>query len=132
MSGEEVEAVYGPEHLPDREAIGEDPDWLIDRYADMMGEAIAERPDDLVVAMHMCRGNVQSTHAASGAYDPAAEAIFNRTGVDIFFMEYDTDRAGGLVVRDVGARGMRHDADPGHLRGDQDERRDPRRVREGL
>jgi len=50
----------------------------------------------MLIGMHMCRGNFRSTHAAEGAYDPAADAVFNKTGVDIFFMEYDTDRTGGL------------------------------------
>jgi len=50
----------------------------------------------MTIAMHMCRGNFRSTHAAQGAYDPAADAVFNKTGVDVFFMEYDTERAGGL------------------------------------
>ena len=77
-------------------AEGRDPDWLIDRYAWMMHEAIKDRPADMVIGMHMCRGNFRSTHAAEGAYDPAADAVFNKTGVDIFFMEYDTERAGGL------------------------------------
>ncbi len=84
-----------PKHRADKAAEGLDPDWLIDRYAWMMREAIKDRPDDMVIGMHMCRGNFRSTHAAEGAYDQAAEAIFS-TGVDIFFMEYDTDRAGGL------------------------------------
>jgi 5-methyltetrahydropteroyltriglutamate--homocysteine methyltransferase len=82
--------------LPLSSAEGLDPDWLIDRYAFMMHEAIKDRPDDMVIGMHMCRGNFQSTHAAEGAYDLAADAIFNKTGVDIYFMEYDSDRAGGL------------------------------------
>ena len=85
-----------PKHRADKEAQGQDPDWLIDRYAWMMHEAIKDRPDDMVIGMHMCRGNFRSTHAAEGAYDPAADAVFNKTGVDIFFMEYDTERAGGL------------------------------------
>lgn len=84
-----------PKHRADKAAAGMDPDWLIDRYAWMMREAIRNRPADMVIGMHMCRGNFRSTHAAEGAYDAAAEAIFS-TGVDIFFMEYDTDRAGGL------------------------------------
>lgn len=84
-----------PKHRADKVAEGQDPDWLIDRYAWMLREAIADRPDDMVIGMHMCRGNFRSTHAAEGAYDLAAEAIFS-TGVDIYFMEYDTDRAGGL------------------------------------
>ena len=85
-----------PRHRADKEAAGQDPDQLIDKYAWMMHEAIKDRPDDMVIGMHMCRGNFRSTHAAEGAYDPAADAVFNKTGVDIFFMEYDTDRAGGL------------------------------------
>lgn len=75
---------------------GLDPDWLIDRYARMMHDAIAKRPADMLIGMHMCRGNFKSTWIAEGAYDPAADAIFNKTGVDLFFMEYDTERAGGL------------------------------------
>ncbi|MBZ0162030.1 MAG: 5-methyltetrahydropteroyltriglutamate--homocysteine S-methyltransferase [Notoacmeibacter sp.] len=84
-----------PKHRAAKKEEGQDPDWLIDRYAWMMREAIKDRPSDMVIGMHMCRGNFRSTHAAEGAYDLAAEAIFS-TGVDIFFMEYDTDRAGGL------------------------------------
>jgi len=78
-----------------REA-GYDPDWLITAYADMLEQAIANRPVDMTIAMHLCRGNFQSTWVASGGYDPAADAIFNRTSVDVYLMEYDTDRAGGL------------------------------------
>jgi 5-methyltetrahydropteroyltriglutamate--homocysteine methyltransferase len=75
---------------------GLDPDWLISQYAKTMHDAIADRPADMVIGMHMCRGNFRSTWAAEGAYDLVADAVFNQTGVDIFFMEYDTDRAGGL------------------------------------
>ena len=94
-----------PRHRSEKEAAGLDPDWLIDRYAWMMNEAIKDRPDDMTVAMHLCRGNFQSTYAAEGAYDPAADAVFNKTGVDIFFMEYDTERAGGLEPLGLLAKG---------------------------
>jgi 5-methyltetrahydropteroyltriglutamate--homocysteine methyltransferase len=85
-----------PKHRAAKQAEGMDPDWLIDRYAWMMHEAIKDRPADMVIGMHMCRGNFVSTYAAEGAYDPAADAIFNKSGVDIYFMEYDSERAGGL------------------------------------
>jgi 5-methyltetrahydropteroyltriglutamate--homocysteine methyltransferase len=85
-----------PKHRAAKESEGQDPDYLIDRYAWMMNEAIKDRPDDMTIGMHMCRGNFMSTHAAEGGYDAAADAVFNKTGVDIFFMEYDTERAGGL------------------------------------
>ncbi|MEE2970573.1 MAG: 5-methyltetrahydropteroyltriglutamate--homocysteine S-methyltransferase [Pseudomonadota bacterium] len=94
-----------PKHRAAKEAEDLDPDKLIDSYARMMHEAIKDRPDDMVIAMHMCRGNFQSTYAAEGAYDPAADAIFNKTGVDIFFMEYDTERAGGLEPLRLLAKG---------------------------
>jgi len=85
-----------PKIRAERKARGEDPDWLIGQYAAMMQGAIADRPKDMLIGMHMCRGNFRSTWVAEGAYDPAADAIFNQTDVDIYFMEYDTDRAGGL------------------------------------
>jgi 5-methyltetrahydropteroyltriglutamate--homocysteine methyltransferase len=85
-----------PRHRAEKAALGQDPDWLIDRYAWTMHEAIKDRPADMVIAMHLCRGNFQSTWAAEGAYDAAADAVFNKTGVDIYFMEYDSERAGGL------------------------------------
>jgi 5-methyltetrahydropteroyltriglutamate--homocysteine methyltransferase len=94
-----------PKHRAAKQAEGQDPDHLIDRYAWMMHEAIKYRPADMVIGMHMCRGNFRSTHAAEGAYDPAADAVFNKTGVDIFFMEYDTERAGGLEPLRLLAKG---------------------------
>ena len=85
-----------PKHRAQKKAEGFDPDWLIHRYARVMREAIAERPADMVIAMHLCRGNFVSSWNAEGAYDPAADAVFNETGIDIYFMEYDSERAGGL------------------------------------
>ena len=76
---------------------GLDPDWLVARYAQMMREAIQDRPSDMTIAMHLCRGNFQSAWMAEGAYDPVADAVFNQTGIDVFFLEYDTERAGGLA-----------------------------------
>ena len=95
-----------PKHRAAKQADGQDPDWLIDRYAWMMHEAIKDRPSDMPIGMHMCRGNFRSTHAAEGAYDPAADAVFNKTGVDIFFMEYDTERAGSLAPLRLLAKGQ--------------------------
>ncbi|MDB6452512.1 5-methyltetrahydropteroyltriglutamate--homocysteine S-methyltransferase [Falsirhodobacter sp. 20TX0035] len=85
-----------PKQREQRRALGQDPDWLIDQYARMLEESIKDRPQDMVIGMHMCRGNFRSSHVAEGGYDLAADAIFNRTSVDVYFMEYDTERAGGL------------------------------------
>ena len=85
-----------PKHRAEKQSQGMDPDWLISKYAATMHDAISDRPEDMIIAMHLCRGNFQSTWAAEGAYDPAADAVFNQTGIDVYFMEYDSNRAGGL------------------------------------
>jgi 5-methyltetrahydropteroyltriglutamate--homocysteine methyltransferase len=55
------------------------------------------RPADMVVSMHLCRGNFRSMHIASGGYDPVAEVLFNGIGVDAYFMEYDDERSGSFA-----------------------------------
>ena len=63
----------------------------------MLYNSIQDRPDDMTIAMHLCRGNFQSTWAAEGGYDPVADTVFTQTGIDVFFLEYDTGRAGELA-----------------------------------
>jgi 5-methyltetrahydropteroyltriglutamate--homocysteine methyltransferase len=75
-------------------AIGEDPDALPQTYAGLINAAIAGRPGDMTVAIHLCRGNFRSAWVAEGGYDPVAEVLFGEIDVDAFFLEYDTDRAG--------------------------------------
>jgi 5-methyltetrahydropteroyltriglutamate--homocysteine methyltransferase len=75
---------------------GDDPETLPTLYADMINAAISDVPDDVTVSMHLCRGNFRSTFVASGGYEPVAEILFNKVGVDAYFMEYDSDRAGGF------------------------------------
>jgi len=75
---------------------GEDPDQLPAIYAQIINAAIAGRPADMTITMHLCRGNFRSSWIAQGGYEPVAEILFNQIGVDGYFMEYDTDRAGGF------------------------------------
>jgi 5-methyltetrahydropteroyltriglutamate--homocysteine methyltransferase len=75
---------------------GDDPDKLPLAYADMINTAIAERPADMRITMHLCRGNFRSSFIATGGYEPVADVLFNRINVDGYFMEWDTDRAGGF------------------------------------
>ena len=77
-------------------ARGEDPDRLPGVYAQMINAAIAGRPADMRITMHLCRGNFRSSWIATGGYEPVAEILFNVIGVDGYFMEYDSDRAGGF------------------------------------
>jgi 5-methyltetrahydropteroyltriglutamate--homocysteine methyltransferase len=76
---------------------GEAPDALPAIYAGIVNSLIAERPPSLGVTMHTCRGNHQSMWMASGGYDAVAEAVFNQVQVDGFFLEYDSERAGGFA-----------------------------------
>jgi 5-methyltetrahydropteroyltriglutamate--homocysteine methyltransferase len=75
---------------------GDDPDELPRIYADMINSAIANRPPDMGITMHLCRGNFRSSWIAQGGYEPVAELLFNQIGVDGYFMEFDTERAGGF------------------------------------
>jgi 5-methyltetrahydropteroyltriglutamate--homocysteine methyltransferase len=75
---------------------GEDPALLPHVYARMINTAISDAPADMTKAMHLCRGNFRSTFVASGGYEPVAEILFNEIDIDAYFMEYDSDRAGGF------------------------------------
>jgi 5-methyltetrahydropteroyltriglutamate--homocysteine methyltransferase len=75
---------------------GDDPDKLPLIYADMINAAISDIPSDMTISMHLCRGNFQSTFVASGGYEPVAQILFNAINVNAYFMEYDSDRAGGF------------------------------------
>ena len=76
-------------------ANGRDPDRLMELCAETLNGALADRPDDLTVTMHICRGNFRSTWIYSGGYEPVAETIFG-LDVDGFFLEFDSDRSGGF------------------------------------
>ena len=75
---------------------GEDPDTLPAAYARMINAAMSDIPADMAITMHLCRGNFRSTFIASGGYEPVAELLFNTINVHGYFMEYDSERAGGF------------------------------------
>ena len=75
---------------------GDDPEKLPGIYARMINYAIAGRPADMAVTTHVCRGNFRSTWISEGGYEPVAEVLFGPVEVDGYFLEYDTERAGGF------------------------------------
>ena len=79
-----------------RTGIGEDPDELPHTYAKLLNDAIAGQPADMRFCMHLCRGNFAGNWVAEGGYEPVAEILFNEINVDGYFLEYDSDRAGGF------------------------------------
>src|SRR3954467_5698316 len=76
--------------------LGDDPKKDTAMYAEAVNMAIRDVPDDMTVCIHTCRGNFKSTWLASGSYDYVAEIAFSRIDVDGFFLEFDTERAGGF------------------------------------
>jgi 5-methyltetrahydropteroyltriglutamate--homocysteine methyltransferase len=75
---------------------GDDPDALGKLYGDLINTAMSDIPRDMTITMHMCRGNYKSTYMGSGGYEAVQEVLFNKIKVHGFFMEYDSDRAGGF------------------------------------
>ncbi len=73
---------------------GDDPNELPHRYAQFINKVVAHKPAGMTLAMHLCRGNFKSTHAAAGNYEPVAEALLSEMKLDAFFLEYDDERSG--------------------------------------
>jgi 5-methyltetrahydropteroyltriglutamate--homocysteine methyltransferase len=95
---DEVNIAYlcDPEQIQNLKARGEHVENLLGIYAGLVNQAIEGRPEGMAISMHLCRGNFRSTWIASGGYEPVAEALFNQINADAYFMEYDTERAGGF------------------------------------
>jgi 5-methyltetrahydropteroyltriglutamate--homocysteine methyltransferase len=83
------------EHMRDAaRARGDDPNELPHRYASFINRVVAQKPEGMTLAVHLCRGNFQSHWAASGGYEPVAEALLSEMKVDAYFLEYDDARSG--------------------------------------
>lgn len=78
-------------------ARGDDPDELARIYARVLNTALADKPADLIIGLHVCRGNFRSTWISEGGYEPVAEVLFGSVNVDAFFLEYDNDRSGDFA-----------------------------------
>jgi 5-methyltetrahydropteroyltriglutamate--homocysteine methyltransferase len=89
--------ICDPKEREGSRARGDDPDALPARYARLTNAALADKPADMAITMHSCRGNFRSTFIASGGYEFVAEHLLGAVeAIDGYFLEYDTDRAGGF------------------------------------
>jgi 5-methyltetrahydropteroyltriglutamate--homocysteine methyltransferase len=88
-------------------ARGDDPDRLIDLYISLINRIVRSRPAGMTIGVHMCRGNAMGRWIASGSYERIAERTFNTLEADAFFLEYDTERAGGFEPLRFVPRGKR-------------------------
>ncbi|HWI29957.1 MAG TPA: 5-methyltetrahydropteroyltriglutamate--homocysteine S-methyltransferase, partial [Microbacterium sp.] len=75
---------------------GIETDGIAERYGSLLNRILEGKPDDLVVTTHVCRGNFRSTWISSGGYEPVAEQLLGVVNYDGYFLEYDSDRAGGF------------------------------------
>jgi len=88
--------ICDPNERVQSRARGDDPDALPERYARLTNAALAGKPADMAITMHSCRGNFRSTFIASGGYEFVAEQLLGHTALDGYFLEYDSERAGGF------------------------------------
>jgi 5-methyltetrahydropteroyltriglutamate--homocysteine methyltransferase len=75
---------------------GLDVDHLQETYTKCINKALEAKPADMTITTHVCRGNFRSTFISSGGYEPVAESLLAKCNYDGYFLEYDTDRAGGF------------------------------------
>jgi 5-methyltetrahydropteroyltriglutamate--homocysteine methyltransferase len=75
---------------------GDDPDWTLRAFARLLADSLAHRPPGMAITMHSCRGNFRSTWLSEGSWEAVADILFNTVPVDGFFLEYESERAGGL------------------------------------
>ena len=75
---------------------GDDPEKLGPLYGHLINAAMSDIPSDMTITMHLCRGNYRSTWQGQGGYEKVQEILFNRINVHGYFMEYDSERAGGF------------------------------------
>ncbi|MCZ6764498.1 MAG: 5-methyltetrahydropteroyltriglutamate--homocysteine S-methyltransferase, partial [Alphaproteobacteria bacterium] len=77
--------------------IGYDPDKLLDDYVNLFAKCFAQVPDDMITAVHLCRGNYKGRFLSEGGYEDIAEKLFTEIPANVFFLEYDTPRAGDFA-----------------------------------
>jgi 5-methyltetrahydropteroyltriglutamate--homocysteine methyltransferase len=88
--------ICDPNERAQSRSRGDDPDTLPQRYARLTSLALEGKPADMAITMHSCRGNFRSTFIASGGYEFVAEQLLGHTALDGYFLEYDSERAGGF------------------------------------
>ena len=104
-----------PEIRERTKARGDDPDALTRLYCKLVNDAIRDRPKDMVISVHLCRGNFKSAWVAKGGYEPVAEILLNEMKIDGFFLEYDDERSGDFAPLRFTPKGVDDRARPDEL-----------------
>ena len=90
-------ALFSKMHRDRLAAKGYDPDKLIDLFGEITEGALKDRPKDMVITTHMCKGNFQSHWLYEGTYEKIAKRLLGIEGFDGFFLEYDDERSGDFA-----------------------------------
>jgi 5-methyltetrahydropteroyltriglutamate--homocysteine methyltransferase len=85
-----------PDEMQKARDRGDDPTRLQEIYTEVINTALKSKPADMTITTHICRGNFRSTFVSSGGYEPVAETLLAKVNYDGYFLEYDSDRAGGF------------------------------------
>ncbi|KKI89368.1 5-methyltetrahydropteroyltriglutamate--homocysteine methyltransferase [Bacillus sp. SA1-12] len=89
-------SLFSEENREKLKKNGQDPKKAAENYARVINESIKNKPKDMVITMHICRGNFKSTYTSTGGYDPVSEVIFGGLQIDGLFLEFDDERSGGF------------------------------------
>ncbi len=103
-----------PKYRQQMKDRGDDPERLGELYGDLINMAMSDIPADMRITMHLCRGNYKSTFMGTGGYEAEQDILFNRIKVHGYFMEYDSDRAGGFEPLRARTKGPPDRARPRH------------------
>ena len=103
---------------------GEDAEQLPAIYARTINTALKPKPADMTITTHVCRGNFRSTWISEGGYEPVAELLLGGVAYDGYFLEYDTDRAGGFEPLRFLPKGKTRGGGPRHLQERHLEKKD--------
>jgi 5-methyltetrahydropteroyltriglutamate--homocysteine methyltransferase len=95
-----------PEIRERTRARGDDPDALVRLYCKLVNDAIRDRPKDMTISVHLCRGNFKSAWVSQGGYEPVAEILLNEMKIDGFFLEYDDERSGDFAPLRFAPKGV--------------------------
>ena len=104
-----------PEIRARTKARGDDPDALTRLYCRLVNDSIRDRPADMTICVHLCRGNFKSAWVAQGGYEPVAEILLNEMKIDGFFLEYDDERSGDFAPLRFAPKSADHRARPDEL-----------------
>lgn len=88
--------LFDKDSLEQIESFGYSVDELINKCGDITERSLENKPNDMAITFHICRGNFKSSWIYEGNYNSIAKRLFAIENFDGFFLEYDNERSGGF------------------------------------